>query len=104
MSFQMKNRCREICAEVHAKNYVNYDDGNVFDPEFGYNKDLNTCFYASGTIEGTDSSFIRKEVTDCMTNTKVLEIGMVDFEVQSIFSDVESMDEFDVKKFELLTP
>jgi len=58
----LQEKCREIGQEAFKADSQVYGAGNLDQPQYGYNKKLNTCIYSSGyRFEGNPSKGVSND-------------------------------------------
>ena len=70
--FLMKKTCREIGNNLYEEEIVYIQDAegvSFLNPEYHYNKELNTCLYAGGKIK---TDYFEKWVKDIFTNKWII--------------------------------
>jgi len=67
--FSMQSKCREMGEKLYNKGVEDLGEYSVFNPEYYYNKKLNTCLYAGGYIK---KDYLEKLVRDSFTNKPII--------------------------------
>ncbi len=67
----MKQECNRVGKELYEQDKEEWDK-SLFDPEYAYNKDLETCLYSGGWIDVIDGKACwRRWIKDSYTNETI---------------------------------
>lgn len=95
----VKQRCQEAGLPLYERDRKDVDgsDATLFEPEFGYSKELKTCLYAGGLLGTRDGiTTIIKWVKDSYSNQELISYSEVNGEAFA-----GSRQEFERRKQEL---
>ncbi len=67
--FSMKQKCREVGSKLYEQDVEELGLVNVLNPEYYYNKELNTCLYTGGQVQ---KDYLEKWVKDSLTNKWII--------------------------------
>jgi len=82
--FKKTSECNEICSRIYRKEVASMWSSRVFNPQYAYNKDLNSCFYSGWNIS---DSYVMKAIVNCQTNEEVLSYYLIDWEPFTSYCD-----------------
>jgi len=100
-------KCREVGNKIYQEQKEDVEKGTVvvsimMNPEYIYNKKLNTCLYAGGIITTFPNTNVKPTVThwviDSYTNQEIISYTESD---NKRLAGINSLEEFQLKKIEL---
>lgn len=94
--FNKQRECRNICETIYKIEEKSLPDGTMFNPQYFYNEEKNTCYYSGGFIGTKEPLSITKYIKNCLTNEEVVSYMKIG---DKIFGVTE--EEFNKKEQEL---
>ncbi len=100
VDFEKKTLCKEVGGKIYQEQISKGNSNRYFNPQYIYNKKLDTCLYYGGYLGDSDSKGFQKWVTDSLTNEDILLYMEVGGEPLTAYCDTctPSVEEFDRQK------
>lgn len=76
----LKKECREAGENIYQQEVANQSPTQTyFEPEYTYNKDLDTCLYAGGFVSvAGENTYLDRWVKDSLTNEEIVGYRAID--------------------------